>query len=151
YADGICGGKQNLGHYGGRIRNNTFFVNDLRLGLSREGVDTGIGLEEACNVEVANNTIVSTVGFRSSAIEWRFPATTGIVVMNNLANGRIFARDGAAATLKSNVANASTRWFLSVNGEGDLHPAPSIMPALPRGTAISDLAVDKDGRPRAVP
>ena len=148
YTDGVCDGEHNRGHYGGRIRNNTILANDRRAAASQYGIDVGIALEAVCGTAVVNNTVISTVGFRSSAIEWRFPVTTGVVVMNNLTNGRLAGRNGASAAVLTNLTDASADWFRSVDGDGDLHLSQPIASVIRRGTAVPDLMVDKDGAPR---
>jgi hypothetical protein len=149
YADGACGRSANLGHYRGIVRNNAILANDARLGASRAGFDVGISLESVCQTGVVNNTVFSTVGFRSTAIEWRFASTTDVVIENNLTNGPIRPRNGATGIVRTNVTNAAADWFLSVTGNGDLRLARSIDSVVHRGSFVEDSVRDKDAGSRS--
>lgn len=76
--DSICSGCT--------IKNNT--VTTIR--------DVGIGIENAPNCLIDNNTCY-TYNYPNS-IEYRWPATTGTRIINNKTTGNIAARDGATAS-----------------------------------------------------
>lgn len=150
YPDNPCGGEQNMGHYGGEIRNNTIFANDPGLFASGAKFDSGISVADACAVKVQHNTVAST-GYAFAGIEYRFARTTADVVQN-LSTHRILARDGATATLTTNVEDLSSGelagTFVSVTGDGDLHLQPTASRALDRGAPVAGVTKDIDGAPR---
>ena len=140
---GIGFGLGDRGHNGGTIRNNMIYHD------SSEGfADVGIALETAVNTRVVNNTIFQQHSY-PNAIEYRFGATTGVMIANNLTNRRITQRDGASATVSSNVTTAEMSWFVDTS-TGDLHlnsPNPAVVD---RGLAVTGLDSDFDGDPRPI-
>lgn len=151
YPDNPCGGNQNMGHYGGVIRNNSIFANDSGLFSSQAGFDGGISIADSCDVKVQHNTIVSTTKPYVS-IEYRFSRTQGIEVTQNLASYRILARNGASATLSNNLENLSAAqvasYFVSLSGDGDLHLTPGASSAINAGAPVTGVAHDIDGDAR---
>ena len=128
------------GTTGGVIRNNTIYHRAVA-GFA----DVGIGLENAADVQVYNNTILLESGY-PNAIEYRFPGTTARIY-NNLANTLIRQRDGATSTLANNLTTAQPAWFRAPV-TGDLHLASRIPAAVDQGNPIETLTADLDGEPR---
>jgi hypothetical protein len=148
YADSPCPGVSGAGHYRGTVRNNMVFASRAALFSSGSGFDCGICLEQACNVSVLHNTVVSTQNPFSS-IEWRFPLTS-IDLYNNLVSYNLRERDGATASQAGNLQNASLSLFANGAG-GDLHLAGSASQAINKGVTLaaglSDDDYDGDLRP----
>jgi hypothetical protein len=139
---GIGFGLGDRGHNGGIIRNNMIYHSSTNYGYA----DVAIGLESASGVQVYNNTIYIQHGY-SNAIEYRFPATSGCTITNNLCNGSITSRNGGSATLSSNLTNAAASWFTSVSN-GDLHLAYSVSQVVDQGVSVPGLSDDIDGHSR---
>jgi hypothetical protein len=78
-------------HTGGIIRNNFIYRDKTIAG------DAAIGVFDSPNTQVLHNTILAS-GTYFSPIEYRFAQTTGVLVANNLLDGAVLARDGAAGT-----------------------------------------------------
>jgi hypothetical protein len=108
--------------------------------------DGGIILESSPGTQVYNNTIFFGNDY-PNAIEFRFAATTGVLIQNNLTNKQIRLRDGATGTVANNILNAEGAWFTATS-EGDLHLKSAVTPAADKGVAINGLALDYDGQPR---
>jgi len=119
---GIGFGLGGQGHSGGAIHNN--MVHTTR--------DVGIGLESAPDATVYHNTLYTENYFNS--VEYRFAATTGVDIANNLCNAFIAGRDGGTATLRSNRQDAVPAWFRNAT-TGDLHLSGAV-------TAVVDQAID---------
>ncbi|MBI4775736.1 MAG: right-handed parallel beta-helix repeat-containing protein [Deltaproteobacteria bacterium] len=141
---GIGFGLGDRGHLNGIIRNNMIYHDENDpTGFA----DVGIGLESAAGAQVYNNTIYMEHGY-PNAIEYRFTATTGVLIANNLTNRLIQQRDGGQATLSNNVTNAEFDWFQDV-GQGDLHLAGAVDEAVDQGQVLAGLTddFDKENRP----
>ncbi len=134
---GIGFGLGDSGHSGGVIRNN--FIHTTR--------DVGIGLESASGVKVYNNSLY-TENYGNS-IEYRFGATSGCEIINNLTNAAIASRDGGSATVQSNVTSAEPSWFVDT-GAGDLHLASPVSGVVDSGQALPDVPDDFDGQDRPI-
>ncbi len=119
---GIGFGLGGSGHGGGIIRNN--MVHTTR--------DVGIGLESSSNTNVYNNSVYTENYFNS--IEYRFAATNGGSIINNLTNQAVRSRNGGAANLSNNITSAQVAWFEQAD-RGDLH--------LVRQTEVNNLVIDK--------
>jgi hypothetical protein len=129
------------GHQRGIVRNNMIYHNGV------EGfADVGIAVESAPNAQVYNNTIYQEHSY-PHAIEYRFPATTGVLIANNLTNKAISQRDGATGTVSHNVTNAQAGWFVNPPA-GDLHLRSLISTVVNQGIIIAGLSADFDGDPR---
>jgi len=135
---GIGFGLGSQGHVGGIIRNNMIYHN-----AAHDLGDVGIGLESVTDAQVYNNTIYQEHAY-DNAIEYRWPATTGLLVANNLTNRAIAQRDGASAELSNNVTNAESAWFVNP-AAGDLHLSTPISTVVNQGRAIDGLIDDIDG------
>jgi hypothetical protein len=135
-ARGIGFGLGSSGHVGGIIRNNMVYVMQ----------DVGIGLESSPNSRVYNNTVYTENYFNS--IEYRFGATTGVEIINNLTNEAIASRDGGSGTVQNNVTDAQSSWFVSAT-TGDLHlVSDSIASVIDQGQTLADVSDDFDGESR---
>ncbi len=151
YADAPCPEAEGsyVEHYGGIIRNNFITADDPALFASEYRFDGGIYLWHACRASVVHNTVFST-DEPFSAIEWRWPNTSGQVI-NNLTSHRLRARDGARVRQTGNRRSASAQLFLDP-GIGDLHLSGTARYAidkggkLPHGIAPQDI--DGDARPQ---
>lgn len=139
---GIGFGLGSSPHYDGIIRNNMIY-HPQNHGHS----DVGIGLESASNVQVFNNTIFLNHAY-PNAIEYRFSASNGITITNNLTNRQITLRDGGSATLDSNMTSALASWFISPVA-GDLHLNGNIAGVVDVGYAAPGLTddIDRGDRP----
>jgi hypothetical protein len=126
---------------GGIVRNN-FIYRDSTVQLA----DVGIGVFDSPNSKVLNNTII-TNGTYKNAIEYRFAATTGTLIANNLTDAAIAAREGATATLQTNYTTATASMFANP-AAGDLHLTATATAAIDRGTAYPDVTNDWDGQAR---
>jgi hypothetical protein len=141
---GIGFGLGDVAHIGGTIRNNMIYHRAIG---GSDRADVGIGLETCTNTAVYNNTVYFENDY-PNAIEYRFSATSGVVIANNLTNKAIRARDNASGTLSTNVTAAQAGWFRSPSS-GDLHlSSGSIAAVIDQGTTIDGLTWDIDGDAR---
>ena len=135
-ARGIGFGLGSSGHDGGIIRNN--MVHTVQ--------DVGIGLESSPGTEVYNNTVYTGEYFNS--IEYRFAATSGVKVINNLTNQAIASRDGGSGTVQTNVTDARADWFTDT-AAGDLHLASdALAEVIDQGQTLGSVSDDFDGESR---
>ena len=132
---GIGFGLGDRGHQGGTIKNNMVYTTR----------DVGIGLENASNVEVYNNTVY-TVNYMNS-IEYRFSGTQGVLIINNLTNEDITSRDDGSGTVETNITNAQESWFVGISS-GDLHLVGEVATVVDQGQTISGVQDDIDGETR---
>jgi hypothetical protein len=139
---GIGFGLGDRGHIRGIIRNNMIYHSSTDYGFA----DVGIGLENASNAQVYNNTIYMANSY-PNAIEYRFPGTSGGTIANNLCNKAITSRNGGSATLANNLTNASSDWFSNI-ASGDLHLGYEVSQVVDQGSAVSGLTSDFDGDSR---
>ena len=100
---GIGFGLGSSTHIGGIIRNN--MVHTSR--------DVGIGLENASNVKVYNNTL-HTENY-SNSIEYRFSGSNNIHIVNNLSNAEITTREGGSANLETNYEYSDFSIFIDAS------------------------------------
>jgi hypothetical protein len=138
---GIGFGLGDRGHVGGIIRNNMIY-HDASEGFA----DVGIALESAPDAQVYNNTVFFEHSF-PNAIEYRFPATSGALIANNLTNRAIAARDGASGTVSHNVTEALASWLVNP-AAGNLHLKWRVPAVVDQGMPIPGLTDDFDGHPR---
>ena len=142
---GIGFGLGDRGHIGGIIRNNMIY-HDVSEGFA----DVAISLESTTNAQVYNNSIYMEHSY-ANAIEYRFAATTGLTIINNLTNKAITARDGASAAASNNVTNAIASWFVNPSA-GDLHLSYTVPSLVDQGQGIEGLTddFDKTKRPQGI-
>jgi len=131
-----------VGHYDGVIRNNFIAAADSRLFSSEYGFDTAIGLEQAHGTGIYHNSAVSTQRPSSSSIEWRFSNTLAEIT-NNLVSHTLLSRDGAQATLTTNLAGAPLAWFVEPS-IGDLHLTAAAVGPIDSGTPLPVGVADGD-------
>jgi hypothetical protein len=126
-------------HSGGIIRNNFIY---------RSGAgDSAIYVADSPNTQVLHNSIFVS-GTYPSPIEYRFPHTTGVAIANNVLDGRVQARDGAAGSVSGNHTTATAALFVNA-AMGDLHLKPTATALLNRiATPLANAAVDWDGHTR---
>lgn len=139
---GIGFGLGSSPNSGGIIRNN-MITNDG----SGAFHDVGIGLETSPNTEVYNNSI--HVAYQN-AIEYRFPATMNVQIINNITNRDITSRNGGQADESNNYEDASSSWYVNVN-DGDLRLVSYISEVTDKGTGLGDLVlvdIDQSQRPQ---
>ena len=118
--------------------------------VSEGFADVAISLESTTNAQVYNNTIYMEHSY-ANAIEYRFAATTGLTIINNLTNKAITARDGASAAASNNVTNAIASWFVNPSA-GDLHLSYTVPSLVDQGQGIEGLTddFDKTKRPQGI-
>jgi hypothetical protein len=138
---GIGFGLGDRGHVGGIIRNNMIYHDG-----SEGRNDVGISLDSTQDAQVYNNTIYLAHDY-PNAIEYRFAATTGVYIANNLTNRAITARDDASGAEADNLTNAQDAWFRDL-AAGDLHMAYAVPELVDRALAIEGLVDDHDGQAR---
>jgi len=126
-------------HTGGVIRNN-FIVRN-----AGSGGDVAIAVFDSPGTKVVHNSILVN-GQYPNPIEYRFANTSGVVIVNNLLDGNVQARDGATGTLQNNIT-ASSGLFVNPTA-GDLHLRSTATSAIDRGISSSDAPTDWDGDSR---
>lgn len=137
---GIGFGLGSSPNQGGIIRNNTIYNSGSGLFS-----DVGIGLETSPNTKVYNNTI--NIEY-PNAIEYRFAATTGVEIANNLSNRAIKVRNGAVANVYNNIENATAAYYVNLS-IGDLHLTSAASAAIDQGVDLgNDVTMDFDKNPR---
>ncbi|HEX5473160.1 MAG TPA: choice-of-anchor Q domain-containing protein [Vicinamibacterales bacterium] len=136
-------GLENVSPYdqqGGVARNNFIYR------AAGTNGDAAIFLGASPNSQVLNNTIYIS-GDYPSPIEYRFSASKGELLENNLLDGQVLARDGASGTARNNVTNATSGLFAGA-ASGDLHLVSSASSAIDKGTSTGAPATDWDGQAR---
>jgi hypothetical protein len=108
------------------VRNNFFHRSSVQSG------DVGITINNSAGTKVLNNTVVLST--YPNAIEYRFPATTGVEIRFNLADTAVQQRDGASGVASGNVTTAQPGWF--VDDRGDLHLTAAAIAAIGRAARI---------------
>ena len=137
---GIGFGLGNSPNQGGLIRNNMIY-NDG----THPFHDGGIGLESSPDTRVFNNTVYIEY---PNAIEYRFAATTNVVITNNLTNKLIKSRNDGQASLTTNYTTAEAAWFEEISN-GNLRLNGEIPQVFDTGTDLSnEVEVDFDQNPR---
>ncbi len=140
---GIGFGLGDRGHKGGIIRNNMIYHGAFS---GTDNADVGISLESSPGTQVYNNTIFFENSY-PNAIEYRFGATNGVTIQNNLTNKAIRQRDGANGIISNNITNAQKNWITNTS-IGDLHLYVEAASAINKGLKIEGLIDDFDGTPR---
>jgi hypothetical protein len=126
-------------HTGGIIRNNFIY-------RGRSG-DSAIYVADSPFTQVLHNSILVS-GTYANPIEYRFADTTGVLIANNVLDGKIAARDGAAASVTGNYTTASAALFVNP-AVGDLHLRTTATALIDRVVTVpANAPVDWDGQPR---
>jgi PKD repeat protein len=128
------------GHSGGSIYNN--FIHRTE----PVNADAGISLWDSPDTRVYHNTVIQN-GTYAAAIEYRFPGTTGVEIVNNLTDGTILRRDNAQGVVHTNYTQATADFFVNA-AAADLHLAPTATLAIDQGAAVPTVTVDWDGDAR---
>jgi len=139
---GIGFGLGSSGHIGGVIRNNMIYHDN-----GHAHSDVGISLESASSAEVYNNTIYFQHSY-PNAIEYRFSATAGGSIKNNLTNRAISSRNDGTALVTHNIVSAQSSYFKDI-ANGDLHLDYAVPGVVDSGISIVGLQFDFDGELRA--
>jgi len=132
---GIGFGLGSSGHVGGEISNN--MIHTTR--------DVSIGLESSPGTSVYNNSVFTENYFNS--IEYRFSATSGVNIANNLTNQAIASRNDGTATLTTNFSSAAASWFEDPF-QGDLHLTEDRIEVVDQGSSLPTITTDFDCNPR---
>jgi hypothetical protein len=124
-------------HSGGIVRNNFFHRSRDQSG------DVGITINNSASTKVLHNTVILS-GTYPNAIEYRFPATTGVEIRYNLTDAAVRARDGATGAVSDNVTGAEPSWFADA-AAGDLHLVKTAGEAIDRAMPHAEVSADLDG------
>lgn len=133
-------------HTGGIIRNNMIYHDGSLISGMPGQDDVGISLETSPDTHVYNNTIFFDSSY-PNAVEYRFAATSGLLIANNLTNRRIMERNSATAILQTNVTEASGDWFKDA-ASGNLHLAYDVQQVIDQGSALAGIVDDFDEEAR---
>lgn len=139
---GIGFGLEGRPNSAGIIRNNMIY----HANNGAPYADVAIALTESPNTQVYNNTIYLEHSFQW-AIEYRYSATSGVTIVNNLANRPVQQRDGASGTVTKNIANAAASSFINPS-TGNLHLASAVASVVDAGQTVAGLTDDYDGQAR---
>jgi hypothetical protein len=128
-------------HTGGIVRNNFIYR------ASSVAGDAAILVADSPNTQVLQNSVLIS-GTYPNAIEYRFANTSGATIANNLLDGLVQARDGAAGSVSGNSGAASAAMFVDP-ANGDLHLKPTAAAALNKIAAPpAGAPTDWDGQVR---
>jgi hypothetical protein len=117
-----CGRGVSLGlisssdHTGGIVRNNFFRWDPDETADQDVAIHTTSPGSQILHNTILSQGVYSPVGAVTIEVRW----ATGVEVRNNLMDGDIWLRDGAAATMSSNLTTASPAMFVD-EATGDLH------------------------------
>jgi hypothetical protein len=139
---GIGFGMDARPNTGGTIRNNMIYHSANK----GQYADVGIAVTESPGSQVYNNTIFMENNY-PWAIEYRFPSTANVLIVNNLTNKPIMSRDGATGTATRNVTAATATWF-SNPVSGDLHLVSAPASVADAAQPVLGLTDDFDGQSR---
>lgn len=133
-------------HSGGIVRNNFVRWNPSA------GYDVDVAVYTVSpGSKILHNTLVTNDMYQPNggpvAIEVRFTGATGVEVRANLADGEVWARDGASPTAVDNLTSAVPAWFVD-EPAGDLHLVAAASSAIDRVDRLADCQDDADGAPR---
>ena len=97
----------------------------------------------ARDTKVYHNTVIQN-GTYQRAIEYRYKATTGLDIRNNLTDGAIGSRNDAHATVTANYVRATLSMFRDPRS-GDLRLLSGADQAIDRGVPLPGWTFDWDG------
>jgi hypothetical protein len=128
-------------HAGGIVRNNFIYRAATVAG------DSAIYVADSPGTQVLHNSILVS-GTYQNPIEYRFAHTTGVVIANNVLDGRITARDGATGSVSGNDTTGAAALFVNPPA-GDLHLRPGSLALINKiGTPLPNAGRDWDGHVR---
>ena len=128
-------------HSGGIVRNNFIYRASTVAG------DSAIYVADSPGTQVLHNSILVS-GTYANPIEYRFAHTVGVVIANNVLDGRIAARDGATGSVTGNYTSSSAALFVNP-AAGDLHLKPGAQALLDKiATPLANAGRDWDGHDR---
>lgn len=139
---GIGFGLDGRPNSGGIIRNNMIY----HAGQTGQYMSAGISIIESPGTRVYNNSVFLEHNF-DWAIDYRFPSTSGVQIVNNLTNKQVLRRDNASGTVSHNVTNAQRSWFVDPSS-GNLRLASAVASVVDQGTTVAGLTDDFDGNAR---
>ena len=148
-AYGLQSGTPFFDHVGGVIRNNfVCLVPGLMSSTRTAGSDGSLIAWNSPGTQIDHNSVLLNSN-EFYAIEFRFSTTTNGAARNNLADAPVHLRDGAIATLTSNIAAAVPTMFANPSA-ADLHLLATATNAIDRGLTLMTVTNDFDGdrRPR---
>jgi PKD repeat protein len=125
------------GHSGGSIYNNFIYRSEP------VNADAGISLWDSPGTRVYHNTVIQN-GTYPAAIEYRFPGTVNVEIINNLTDGSILRRDGAQGVVHTNYTQADSSFFVNA-GAADLHLSAAATLAIDQGASLPQVTDDWDG------
>jgi len=104
-------------------------------------------LETSNGTLVLNNTVFSEN--YPNSIEYRFPATQGVLIVNNLTNAQIAGRDGGSGSVENNVTDAQAPWFIDI-ANGNFHLSTPVSSIVDQGRTLAEVTndVDCEARPK---
>ena len=132
-------GLDSRGNDRGIVRNNMIY----HANNGAPFADVAIYLDDSPGTQIYNNTIFTEHSYPRS-IEYRFTTTSGVLIVNNLANHPVGSRDGATGTVGSNNESASAGWFVN-RAQGNLHLTSAIAGVVDSGRTVAGLTTDIDG------
>ena len=127
-------------HRGGVVRNNMISRTNAQSG------GQGILVADSPYTQVLNNTVFLSQTY-GTPIEYQFAGSHDVVVVNNLLDGVVWARDGATGVEDHNSSGATASLFTDA-ANGDLHLSPTATSAIDRGITVPNVLDDWDGQPR---
>ena len=147
-AYGLVNQTTGTDHSGGIIRNNfVYLAPGLMTSTRTASSDGSIIVWDSPATAVDHNTVI-TNGNVSESIEFRFAATTGAEVKNNLTDKAInTSRDSAAVTSSGNYTSATSGMFASMS-TADLHilsNASTLANVIGKVPVLASVSADFDG------
>jgi hypothetical protein len=136
-------------HAGGAIRNNFVYLAPGLMSASRtSGSDGSIIAWNSPGTQIDHNSVLLNSN-EFYAVEFRFSSATNGTARNILSDAPIHLRDGATATLSSNLVTAVPTMFANPTA-ADLHLVASATDAIDKAISLSTVTNDIDGdrRPR---
>jgi len=139
-AYGLLDRAASYDHAGGIIRNNVVHRTWQQPG------DVAIQVADSPDTQIVNNTIFLG-GTYATPIEYRFPASARITIVNNVLDGTTWARDGGTGSLVNNIMFAPSTLFVDALS-GDLHLRSTATAAIDKGVSVAGVVTDVDGQNR---
>jgi hypothetical protein len=128
-------------HEGGIIRNNIIW----RQAGAVVTPDGGIMIWDSPGTKVLNNTVILNGTWEPGVIEYRW--SEGVLIANNLIDGRVWKREEAEAKEENNVLVSDLKLFANA-GKADLRLSPKANEVLRKIRAVADCPRDLTGKKR---